>query len=110
MDNFHNTCPPKMNDARCLTDYRSAKVREAITKKGNNIEDDNEFRFFLQSNGEKIINQSWSELKTQSCSANVCLYDCETRSTNEKMEGKLKQYTNGEKPACAVMKDLQISE
>ena len=71
MDNYFKDCPPKMDDGRYLTDFRPTSIREQFIKSINGIVRDDEYRNFLQKNGESIIDREWSALrKTQSCHTN----------------------------------------
>ena len=75
MDNYFKDCPPKMDDGRYLTDFRPTSIREQFIKSINGIVRDDEYRNFLQKNGESIIDREWSALrKTQSCHTNECVH------------------------------------
>lgn len=110
MDNFHNSCPPKMNDNRFLTDYRSAKIREPTVKKLISIDDEHDFRMFLQTNSENIISETWNTLKSNTCSPTSCLHDCGSLTTDEKMSKKIKQYSANSQPTCDKLNDMKINE
>ena len=80
MDNFFQTCPPKMEDGRHLTDYRTAVRREEYIKYVNNIVRNDDQRLFYQQNGEQIMNDEWDYFKkTASCSTNECIHNYPTR-------------------------------
>ena len=80
MDNFWKDCPPKMNDGRLLTDYRTAVRREEYVKYINNIVRDDEYRVFLQANGESIADNEWNYYKkNKSCWVNECIHNYPTR-------------------------------
>ena len=82
MDNYFKDCPPKMDDGRYLTDFRPTSIREQFIKSINGIVRDDEYRNFLQKNGESIIDREWSALrKTQSCHTNECVHIYQTRTT-----------------------------
>jgi len=75
MDNFYQTCPPKMSDGRHMTDYRPHTHIEEQIKYINGITRDDEARLFLQGNGEKIMNREWDYLRqTRSCWVNECVH------------------------------------
>lgn len=115
MDNYWKGCPPKMNDARFLTDYRSSTRRELYIKYLNGIERDDDQRAFYQKNGENIMNNEWEILKrTQSCSPNACIHKSPTRTNpmsnyqelllyNAVRTGKLKL------PPCQKLKDYRMN-
>ena len=80
MDNFFQTCPPKMEDGRHLTDYRTAVRREEYIKYVNNIVRNDDQRLFYQQNGKQIMNEEWDYFKkTASCSTNECIHNYPTR-------------------------------
>lgn len=84
MDNYWKGCPPKMNDARFLTDYRQADVREVNRKRQIGIEDDHVLREYYQSNGEKFMDNEFNLLmRTNRCFTNSCIHTNPTRSNPE---------------------------
>jgi hypothetical protein len=58
MDNryFEYGCPPLMNDGRFLTNYVRSSIFDQNIRNINNIKSSNEFRHFLQNNGDAIMN------------------------------------------------------
>ena len=79
-DNYYKNCPPMMSDGRLFTDFRSATRREETNKYINNIVRDDEYRVFLESNGEKIIDTIWDQqVKNNSCWVNECVHNYPTR-------------------------------
>ena len=60
MDNFFKNCPPKMNDSRHLTDYRTATRREEYIKYVNNVVRNDDHRLFLQQNADRFMNDEWN--------------------------------------------------
>jgi hypothetical protein len=80
MDNFFKNCPPKMNDSRHLTDYRTATRREEYIKYVNNVVRNDDHRLFLQQNADRFMNDEWTYLKkTASCWENECVHNYPTR-------------------------------
>ncbi len=80
MDNFFKNCPAKMEDGRHLTDYRTATRREEYIKFVNNIVRNDDYRIFLQNNGEKMMNTEFDYYKnTASCWTNNCVHTYPTR-------------------------------
>jgi hypothetical protein len=81
MDNFFQNCPPKMNDARHITDYQSATRRNEYIKYINDIWRDDQYRLFLQLNGKEIMDREWKyDKKYYSCWVNDCIHHYPTRS------------------------------
>lgn len=81
MDNYYFNCPAKMDDGRFLTDYRTASTREEQTKqkineqKGVNLERNDDYRVYLQSNGVSMINDQWKYERTyDACINNACAH------------------------------------
>jgi hypothetical protein len=70
MDNryFKYNCPPLMNDGRFLTSYVRGRVFDQYVRNVNNINSGNEYKNFLQENGDFIINN----LKAHYRKSNTC--------------------------------------
>jgi len=49
-------CPPLMSDGRFITYYNSSNDLTEAARKINGIRNPNEFRTFMQNNGDKFIN------------------------------------------------------
>jgi hypothetical protein len=99
MDNFYEKCPARMEDGRFASDYRSSSRRDETYKYVNNIVRDDEYRMFLQQNGEKLINNMWENVKNTSCFPNrVCVHTYPTRVNpimfNEEMAAYNKKMTS----------------
>ena len=93
MDNFYKNCPPRMDDARFLTDYRIANTREQNIKMINGFVNDDEYRLFLQQNGEFIMDKEWTVIKGKnSCKTNCCIHTDPTRTNNGMLFKELKRY------------------
>ena len=58
MDNryFKYSCPPLMQDGRFITNYTESRMFEQLIRNVNKIESAQEFKRFLQNNGDTIIN------------------------------------------------------
>ena len=52
---FNNGCPALMSDGRFITYYNSANELTDAMRKMNGIVSTNEFRTFMQNNGDKLI-------------------------------------------------------
>ena len=73
MDNryFKNGCPPLMQDGRFITNYMESRVFEQYIRNVNNIGSAQEYKRFLQSNGDTIMNREREYLqKENTCSVN----------------------------------------
>ncbi len=59
MDNRYQNynCPALMSDARFITNYMESRVFEQYIRNINNIESAQEYRLFLQQNGDRILNK-----------------------------------------------------
>jgi hypothetical protein len=68
MDNYFHECPPMMSDGRLFTDYRSSQLREELFKQKYHVSTENDTRTFRINNGEKLMDNEWSHLRsTRSC-------------------------------------------
>lgn len=80
MDNYFKTCPPRMEDGRHITDYRTATRREEYNRSANNLKHHNDHRIFMQQNAIAIMNNEWNHLKqTSSCRTKECVHTYPTR-------------------------------
>lgn len=70
MDNryFNYKCPPLMQDARFITNYTKNSTFEQFIRNVNQIESAQEYKQFLQQNGDTIINRERAYLD----SINTC--------------------------------------
>tara|TARA_A100001015_G_C14948474_1_gene695672 strand:- start:107 stop:394 length:288 start_codon:yes stop_codon:yes gene_type:complete len=71
MDNryYKQGCPPLMADGRFLTSWVDSDVVNQYIRHVNKIKTSNDFRMFLQKNGDKIINRERAFLmKKNTCS------------------------------------------
>lgn len=80
MDNFHNSCPPMMSDGRLFTDYRTNIRANEHNKYINNIVRDDDYRMFLQNNGEKILDTQWQNtVEQKTCWKNTRVHEYPSR-------------------------------
>lgn len=58
MDNryYKYNCPPLMNDGRFLTSYVRSRVFDQYVRNINGVQTSQEYRHFLQNNGDQILN------------------------------------------------------
>jgi len=58
MDNryYNYGCPALMNDARFINNYVRSSTFDQYIRNVNNIKNGNEYRHYLQNNGDQIIN------------------------------------------------------
>jgi len=80
MDNYYNSCPPRMSDGNFLTNYKTSSNYNEFIKFNNNIVRDDDYRLFLQTNAEKMMDADWISLKkNSSCWKNACVHNYNTR-------------------------------
>lgn len=76
MDNFYQNCPAKMDDGRFTTNYRTDSCINEQIKFVNGITRDDDYRYFLQQNGEKLMDSEWNYLKNNfNCNNNACVHN-----------------------------------
>ena len=58
MDNryYGYNCPPLMNDGRFISSYVRSKVFDQYIRNINNIDSSQDYKLFIQNNGDQIIN------------------------------------------------------
>ncbi len=58
MDNryYKYNCPPLMNDGRFLTSYVRSRVFDQYVRNINGVQSAQDYRHFLQNNGDQILN------------------------------------------------------
>jgi len=75
MDNYYKNCPPKMDDGRFTTNYKTASCYNEYIKYTNGITRDDDYRLFLQLNADKIMDSDWIKLRqNDSCWNNACVH------------------------------------
>lgn len=70
MDNryYKYNCPPLMNDGRFISSYISSRVFDQYVRNINNVQSAQEYKTFLQNNGNQIINNLKGYLReTNTC-------------------------------------------
>ncbi len=82
MDNYFQNCPPMMEDGgRHLGDYKTATRRNEYVKYINDIWRDDQYRLFLQKNGQEILDKEWGwHKKHNACWASDCIHNYPTRA------------------------------
>lgn len=117
MDNYFQTCPPKMSDGRLFTDYRTAVRREEYIKYVNKILRDDDYRMFLQQGAEKIMDNEWKFLKqNNSCFVNECVHNYPTRVIPEMFNQEKRNYdmlankSRNIKFECKNMNDYRLNK
>jgi len=64
-------CPPIMQDARHVTNYTRMNVFDQFIRNVNKIENGTQYRFFLQSYGDEIMNRERAFVeKNNTCQIN----------------------------------------
>jgi hypothetical protein len=114
MDNFFKQCPAMMSDGRLFTDYRSTTQREENIKYINGINNEDNYRLFLQNNTQTIINREWEvNDKLKSCkNANACIHNYPTRVKPEWFVEELQKYNDRQrmvKYPCAPAKEYRMT-
>lgn len=75
MDNFYQNCPPKMDDGRFTTNYKTASCINEYIKYVNGITRDDDYRLFLQMNADRLMDSEWIYLRqNDSCWNNACVH------------------------------------
>lgn len=68
MDNREATCPALMSDRRIFRNYFDNDVFNQTIRLMNKIEDNHDYRLFLQKNGDEILNREREHvLKSNTC-------------------------------------------
>lgn len=73
MDNryFKHGCPPLMQDARFITNYMESRIFEQNIRSINKIDSAQDYRHFLQSNGDTIANRERAyQQQVNTCAVN----------------------------------------
>lgn len=115
MDNFFKGCPPKMSDGRLFTEHRASVYVDEHVKAMNGITRDDNYRMFLQENGEKIANKEWDYMKdNKSCFVNECVHNYPTRVNPPWFEEELNNYNQLANPnhqpkfVCKPLNDFRM--
>ena len=111
-DNKHFKCPPKMDDGRHFTEYRSNCHINNLIRANNTIMNSHEYRMFLTRNGSKLmnLNRSYSSQKNGcgSCANKTMLSEqtmkkcnnvsCSADVINKAGVGQGRQYNDSQQP------------
>jgi hypothetical protein len=83
MDNryFNYKCPPLMQDGRFITNYLNNSIFEQYIRNVNNINSAQDYKQFLQNNGNTIINRERAYLE----SINTCAVHGKCLSITDKI-------------------------
>ena len=116
MDNFYQQCPAVMDDSRIFTDYSTSTRREQFIKYINNIQDEHEYRFFLQNHATTFMGNVWDKLKKENqCFVNECIHNHDSRVNPAIFAGERELYnsllTNSRTPSperCEKFKDYNL--
>lgn len=93
MDNFFKECPARMSDGRIFSDYKTSTRRNEYIKYANGIYDNNKYRFFLQENGEKMLDNILEHnLANNSCHVNPCVHTYPSRVTPQDMKEEMRRH------------------
>lgn len=121
MDNYFQNCPPMMEDGgRQFTDYKTATRRNEYIKYINDIVRDDQFRLFLQLNGQQFADKEWEwHKRNNSCWDNDCVHVYPTRSIprhlwqeREVYDSLYNRYTHDKYSKlreCKPMKDFRMT-
>ena len=118
MDNYYRNCPPRMDDGRFTTNYKSSSNINEYIKYMNGITRDDDYRLFLQTNAVKLMDSEWSYLrKNDSCWDNACVHKYPLRMNPrlfvQERENTNMLFENKELPdnfKCSIYSDYRISE
>jgi hypothetical protein len=118
MDNYYKNCPPRMDDGRFTTNYKTSSTIEEYIKYVNGITRDDDYRLFLQLNATKMMDSEWMWFrKNDSCWNNACVHnyplrmdpkDFEQERLKANMLFQTKQLPDNLK--CPVYSDYRLTE
>merc|ERR1712216_287808 len=115
MDNYFAGCPARMSDGRHLTDYRSSHKRELFNMQSNGISRSDDWRMFLQQNGEKLMDGEWCYMKNNhSCQQYPCFHEYGTKTTPGELHDEMKAYNSvksgkSKAPECKQRSDYRAT-
>lgn len=67
-NNKYFQCPPRMNDGRHFTDYRSSDFVNDLIRADNNLSNSLNYKLFLQQNGNSLMDRQ----REIACKLNCC--------------------------------------
>jgi len=68
-------CPAKMEDGRFISNFENARRINTNLRRQLNFKDSYDYRLYLQSNGEKIMDEEYSNLRKNYS----CIYRCDKK-------------------------------
>lgn len=119
MDNYYCNCPPMMNDGfRALTNYKTATCYNEYIKYINGIVRNDDYRLFLQTNANAIMNSEFDYFKSHdACFDNACVHKyplrMDPRSFAQERENTDKLFTTTELPSnfqCERYPDYRLTD
>ena len=66
-DNKHSSSPPRMNDGRHFTDYRSNNLINHLLIKNNKVHNNHDYKTFLIENSDKLRELNWNYACQKNC-------------------------------------------
>jgi hypothetical protein len=66
-DNKYHSSPPRMNDGRHFTDYRSNNLINNLLIKNNKVHNNYHYKSFLIKNSEKLRELNWNYACQKNC-------------------------------------------
>ncbi len=118
MDNYWKNCPPKMDDGRFTTNYKTDTCINEYIKYVNGITRDDDYRLFLQLNATKMMDSEWIYFRqNDSCWNNACVHKYPLRMdprnfAQERQNANLLFKTNELPPdlKCQKFADYRMTE
>ena len=117
MDSYYANCPAR-SYARDLTNYKTDSMVNEYIKYENGITRDDDYRLFLQTNGDKIMDSEWLYLRQNfSCFDNACVHNYPLRMNpklfTEEREKANSLFTNkilGNNLKCQQFADYRMTK
>lgn len=118
MDNYYRNCPPRMDDGRFTTNYKTSSCYNEYIKYVNGITRDDDYRLFLQTNADKLMDAEWLYLrKNYSCWNNACVHNyplrMDPRLFAQEMQNANKLFSQNELPGnlkCPRFADYRATQ
>ena len=88
MDNryYKHGCPALMQDGRFLTNYIRSRIFDQYIRNINNINSAQDFKLFIQNNGDDILNKQRAKLNE--------LYTCDVSGNCVPLSNQSKKYVD----------------
>lgn len=94
-DNYYKSCLPLMSDGRDFTDWRSNTRKNEYIKYLNGIENNDIYRYFLQTNAQQLMDNEWNYYKNNSvCKQTECIHNYPTRMLPQLFEQEMNRYNS----------------